>query len=105
MLVSESMHAVALYRRLDEAGLRPGRDISILGLLPEARAQYLIPTLTTYQTNWTEIGRRLADAVTFEIAAARRTRARGRHGFNVSASARAVHDAGRIQPWRERASG
>ena len=64
------MHAVALYRRLDEAGLRPGRDISILGLLPEARAQYLIPTLTTYQTNWTEIGRRLADAVTFEIAAA-----------------------------------
>ena len=50
--------------------LRPGRDISILGLLPEARAQYLIPTLTTYQTNWTEIGRRLADAVTSEIAAA-----------------------------------
>jgi DNA-binding LacI/PurR family transcriptional regulator len=70
VLVSDSMHAVALYRRLDEAGLRPGRDISILGLLPEARAQYLIPTLTTYQTNWTEIGRRLADAVTFEIAAA-----------------------------------
>ncbi len=70
VLVSESMHAVALYRRLDEAGLRPGRDISILGLLPEARAQYLIPTLTTYQTNWTEIGRRLADAATFEIAAA-----------------------------------
>jgi DNA-binding LacI/PurR family transcriptional regulator len=70
ILVSESMHAVAIYRRLNEAGLRPGRDISILGLLPEARAQYLIPTLTTYQTNWTEIGRRLADAVTFEIAAA-----------------------------------
>jgi DNA-binding LacI/PurR family transcriptional regulator len=64
------MHAVALYRRLNEAGLRPGRDISILGLLPEARAQYLIPTLTTYQTNWTEIGKRLADAVTSEIIAA-----------------------------------
>jgi DNA-binding LacI/PurR family transcriptional regulator len=69
VLVSDSTHAVALYRRLDEAGLRPGRDISILGLLPEARAQYLIPTLTAYQTNWTEIGRRLADAVTFEITA------------------------------------
>jgi DNA-binding LacI/PurR family transcriptional regulator len=70
VLVSESMHAVALYRRLNEVGLRPGQDISILGLLPEARAQYLIPTLTTYQTNWTEIGKRLADAVTSEIAAA-----------------------------------
>jgi DNA-binding LacI/PurR family transcriptional regulator len=64
------MHAVALYRRLNEAGLRPGRDISILGVLPEARAQYLIPRLTTYQTNWREIGRRLADAVISEIAAA-----------------------------------
>jgi DNA-binding LacI/PurR family transcriptional regulator len=69
VLVCESMHAVALYRRLNEAGLRPGQDISILGLLPDARAQYLIPTLTTYQTNWTEIGKMLADAVTSEIAA------------------------------------
>ena len=64
------MHAVALYRRLNEAGLRPGQDISILGLLPDARAQYLFPTLTTYQTNWTEIGMTLADAVTSEIVAA-----------------------------------
>ena len=70
VLVCESMHAVALYRRLNEAGLRPGRDISILGLLQEARAQYLFPTLTTYQTNWTEIGMTLADAVTSEIVAA-----------------------------------
>ncbi|HEX9168200.1 MAG TPA: substrate-binding domain-containing protein, partial [Roseiarcus sp.] len=67
VLVCESMHAVALYRRLNEAGLRPGQDLSILGLLPDARAQYLIPTLTTYQTNWTEIGKTLADAVTSEI--------------------------------------
>jgi DNA-binding LacI/PurR family transcriptional regulator len=68
ILISDSMHAVALYRRLDEAGLRPGRDISILGLLPEARTQYLIPALTTYQADWTEIGGRLGDAVTAEIA-------------------------------------
>jgi hypothetical protein len=27
VLVCESMHAIALYRRLNEAGLRPGRDI------------------------------------------------------------------------------
>jgi DNA-binding LacI/PurR family transcriptional regulator len=62
------MHAAALYRRLSEAGLRPGRDVSILALLPEARAQYLIPTLTSYQTDWTEIGRRLGEAVIAEIA-------------------------------------
>jgi DNA-binding LacI/PurR family transcriptional regulator len=70
VLICESMHAVALYRRLNETGLRPGQDISILGLLPDARAQYLIPTLATFQTNWTEIGKTLADAVTSEIVAA-----------------------------------
>ena len=68
VLVTNAMHAAALYRRLSEAGLRPGRNMSILGLLPEARGQYLIPTLTTYQTNWTEIGRRLGDAAFSEIA-------------------------------------
>jgi DNA-binding LacI/PurR family transcriptional regulator len=51
-----------------EAGLWPSRDISTVGLLPDARAQYLTPPLTAYQTDWTEIGRRLADAMTAEIA-------------------------------------
>ncbi len=68
VLVTNAMHAAALYRRLNEARLLPGRDISILGLLPEARGQYLIPTLSTYQTNWTEVGRYLGDAVILEIA-------------------------------------
>ena len=68
IILTDSMHAAALYRRLSEAGLRPGRDVSILALLPEARAQYLIPTLTSYQTNWTEIGRRLGEAAIAEIA-------------------------------------
>ena len=70
VLVADSMQAVALYRRLGEVGLRPGQDISVLGLLPEARARYLIPRLTTYQTNWTDIGCRLAEAVVVEIASA-----------------------------------
>jgi DNA-binding LacI/PurR family transcriptional regulator len=70
VLVTDSMHAVALYRTLSERGLRPGRDLSILALLPEARAQYLIPTLTTCQTDWTAIGERLADAVQAELSLA-----------------------------------
>ncbi len=68
IVLTDSMHAAALYRRLSEAGLRPGRDVSVLALLPEARAQYLIPTLTSYQTDWTGIGRRLGEAVMAEIA-------------------------------------
>ena len=70
VLLSDSMHAVALYRRLGEAGMLPGRDISIVGLLPEARAQSLIPALACYQTDWTGIGGRLGDAVILELAEA-----------------------------------
>ena len=70
VLVTDSMHAVALYRRLGERGLRPGRDVSVLALLPEARAQYLIPTLTTVRTDWTAIGQKLADAAQAELALA-----------------------------------
>jgi DNA-binding LacI/PurR family transcriptional regulator len=74
VLLSDSMHAVALYRRLGDAGLRPGRDLSIVGILPEARAWSLIPSLTSYQTDWTGIGRSLGEAVILELAEAARRR-------------------------------
>jgi DNA-binding LacI/PurR family transcriptional regulator len=67
VLISDSMHAVALYRRLGEAGMLPGRDLSIVGILPETRAQSLIPALACYQTDWTEIGRGLGEAVILEL--------------------------------------
>jgi DNA-binding LacI/PurR family transcriptional regulator len=70
VLISDSMHAVALYRRLGERGMLPGRDLSIVGILPETRAESLIPTLTCYQTDWTGIGGRLGDAVILELAQA-----------------------------------
>ena len=103
VLVNNAMHAAALYRRLGEAGLHPGRDMSILGVLPEARGQYLIPTLTTYQTNWTEIGRRLGDAVFSELA---KTSAEGDsqddEGVQGPAWAGAIEDGGGILPRRKR---
>ena len=68
VLISDSMHAVAFYRRLGEAGMLPGRDVSIIGLLPETRAQSLIPALTSYETDWTGIGGRLGEAVILELA-------------------------------------
>jgi DNA-binding LacI/PurR family transcriptional regulator len=76
VLISDSMHAVALYRRLGEAGMLPGRELSIVGILPEARAQSLIPALTSYGTDWAGIGDRLGEAVVLELArAAERRRA------------------------------
>jgi DNA-binding LacI/PurR family transcriptional regulator len=90
VLISDSTHAVALYRRLGEAGMLPGRDLSIVGILPETRAQSLIPALTSYQTDWTGIGGRLGDAVILELA---RTAGRRKPG-----AALCRHSAG--QPMR-----
>jgi len=72
VLISDAMHAVALYRRLGEAGMLPGRELSIVGILPEARAQSLIPALTSYETDWAGIGDRLGEAVILELARRRK---------------------------------
>ena len=63
ILVSEAIQSLGLYRKLNEAGLRPGRDISLIGILPEERAKILSPALTTFQTDWTAIGVRLGEAL------------------------------------------
>jgi DNA-binding LacI/PurR family transcriptional regulator len=76
VVLADSMHAAALYRRLNERGLQSGRDLSILALLPEARAEFLTPTLSTFQTDWTGIGTRLADAALVEIAAVEKDHAK-----------------------------
>jgi DNA-binding LacI/PurR family transcriptional regulator len=77
VLLNDSMHAVAFYRRLGEAGLAPGRDLSIVGILPETRVQSLIPALTSYETDWTGIGRSLGEAVILELTQAARRRTTG----------------------------
>jgi DNA-binding LacI/PurR family transcriptional regulator len=63
IIVSEEIQAFGLYRHLNEAGMRPGRDISLIGILPEERVNILLPALTTFQTNWTAIGARLGETI------------------------------------------
>jgi DNA-binding LacI/PurR family transcriptional regulator len=63
ILISDTMQAVGLYKKLNDSGLRPGRDISIIGILLEGSAQILSPALTTFQTDWTAIGSRLGEAL------------------------------------------
>src|SRR5579872_1722161 len=43
--------AIGLYRRLSDAGLRPGTDLAIIGFLHAAHCKYLAPALTCYQTD------------------------------------------------------
>jgi DNA-binding LacI/PurR family transcriptional regulator len=68
ILVSDSMQSVGLYRKLSDSGLKPGRDISLIGILLEERVQILSPALTTFQTDWAGIGARLGEALISALA-------------------------------------
>ncbi|WP_158813116.1 LacI family DNA-binding transcriptional regulator [Methylocapsa sp. S129] len=68
ILVSDAIQSLGLYRRLNDTGLQPGRDVSLIGILPEERAQILSPALATFQTDWTAIGVRLGEALISAMA-------------------------------------
>ena len=68
ILVSEAVQTFGLYRKLGEAGLEPGRDISVLGLLPEDRVRMLSPALTLFVTDWAAVGTQLGEALIDALA-------------------------------------
>ena len=68
VLVSDARQVFGLYRALRESGLEVGRDMSIIGLLPDASAQAASPSLAMFQTDWTAIGARLSEALIGEMA-------------------------------------
>jgi len=59
--------AVGLYRRLNEAGLRPGVDVSVISLIGDEQSQFLSPALTSFQTDLWEIGAQLGQALMAEV--------------------------------------
>lgn len=61
--------AIGMYRRLEERGLRPGQDLSIIGLRDEAIVRHLRPNLTRYQVSLHEVGRALGNALLEQINA------------------------------------
>jgi len=68
VLVSEASQTLGLYRMLAEAGRQPGKDISLIGVLPEASASNLSPALTSFVTDWTAVGTRLGEALIAALA-------------------------------------
>jgi DNA-binding LacI/PurR family transcriptional regulator len=61
MLVNETI-AVGLYRGLMEAGIRPGRDIAVIGL-HSPHSNFLSPRLTCFRLTHRELGEALAEAL------------------------------------------
>ena len=63
ILVSETRQTIGLYRKLEERGRLPGRDVSIIGLVPDASLKSLAPALTAFETDWTATGALLGEAL------------------------------------------
>jgi DNA-binding LacI/PurR family transcriptional regulator len=62
LLVYELL-AMGLYRRLDEAGLRPGRDIAVVGFREGPQARFLSPTLTCFRLSLHDLGVTLGESL------------------------------------------
>ncbi|HEV3044810.1 MAG TPA: substrate-binding domain-containing protein [Roseiarcus sp.] len=67
ILVNVDM-AIGLYRRLSEAGVRPGADLAIIGFHYGAHCKFLAPALTCYQTELASLGARLGEALLARMA-------------------------------------
>ena len=63
VILSYELMAVGLYHRLDELGLVPGRDLSVIGLRESAQSRSLFPRLTCYRINLMDLGLALGDAL------------------------------------------
>lgn len=63
VILSYELMAVGLYHRMDELGLAPGRDLSVIGLRESAQSRSLFPRLTCYRINLLELGVALGEAL------------------------------------------
>jgi DNA-binding LacI/PurR family transcriptional regulator len=73
-ILSNETMAIGLYRRLSEAGLRPGGDLSMISFIEEPSARFLSPRVTCFNTDFRALGVRLAEALLTAMA----TRTNGR---------------------------
>lgn len=62
VLIYEQM-AIGLYRRLNEAGLRPGRDIAVIGFRESPLSRFLSPTLTSFRLSLRDLGVALGESL------------------------------------------
>jgi DNA-binding LacI/PurR family transcriptional regulator len=61
VLVNETI-AIGLYRGLEEAGVKPGRDIAVIGR-HSPHARFLSPSLTSFSLNLRDLGISLAETL------------------------------------------
>lgn len=63
VILSYELMAVGIYHRLNELGLEPGRELSVIGLRESPQSRSLRPLLTCCRTDLVELGSELAEAL------------------------------------------
>ena len=63
IILGYELMAVGLYHRLDELGLRPGRDLSVIGLRESPQSRSLRPLLTCCRVELAPLGVALGEAL------------------------------------------
>lgn len=61
--------AIGIYRRLAELGLKPGRDLSIIGFRGEDSVRFLAPQVTCFHLSLQDLGTAAAQAMLAQIPA------------------------------------
>jgi DNA-binding LacI/PurR family transcriptional regulator len=72
VLINELL-AIGLYHRLAQAGLRPGRDLAVIGFRDNPQARFLTPALSCYRLSLTALGVALGETLLALMPATRET--------------------------------
>ncbi len=62
LLIYELM-AIGVYRRLNEEGVQPGRDIAVVGFRESPQSRFLSPTLTCFRMSLRDLGIALGESL------------------------------------------
>jgi DNA-binding LacI/PurR family transcriptional regulator len=69
VLLNYELMAVGLYRRFAESGIRPGRDIAVIGFREGPVSRFLSPTLTCHRMSLRDLGLATGEALLAQLPA------------------------------------
>lgn len=67
MLFANEKTVIGFYHRLAEVGMVPGRDLSLIAVIPEPAGRFLIPRPTCAQSDLQGLGERIGEALLREM--------------------------------------
>lgn len=63
VVLTNEMTAIGLYRRLGEAGVKPGRDLAVVNFRESRLSRFMSPTLTSFRISLPTVGVTLGEAL------------------------------------------